>query len=102
MVPFWPAFDAVSVLALIAAVWWLRDNASHIELQILIALLGIGAATFLAQYPSGAWRALGITFLWEFGIVGGFFALLFGIVGVGKLVQALLKKMEKKNQNEKG
>ena len=85
----WPTIDVVSVTGFIAALWWFRDSITHIERQIFIALVCIGVAIFIPEYASGIWRALGITFLWEYGIVGGFFALIFGLVGIGKLVQIL-------------
>jgi hypothetical protein len=88
----WPVIDAVAVIALIAVLWWLRDNITHNERQIIIALIGIGIAIFFAHRPLGLWKALGITFLWEYGIVGFFFALLFTIVGIGKGIQRLKGK----------
>jgi hypothetical protein len=89
----WPAIDVAAVLVLIGLFWWAKDNFADTEIRIAIALIAIGIGLFAHFHKtSDLWKSLGMTFMWEYGVVGSFFALLFTVVGIGKLVQRLSGK----------
>ncbi len=66
-----------------------KFDIGHIELQILLALIGIGIAIFFANRDLGVWKALEKVLLWEGGAVMSVVVLFFAVLGIGKLFQRL-------------
>jgi hypothetical protein len=67
-----------------------------IEARLVPVFLILGISIFITNYHLGFWKALLISVEWIGGIIGGFFALIFLLVGIGKIGQLFSPKRPKR------
>ncbi len=66
-----------------------------IEARLVPFLFMVALSIFITHYHLGIWQALLKTLMWMAIIIGGFFGLIFLLVGFGKLVQFFSPKRPK-------